>query len=473
MAAQGANFAVRIVTLMILARLLNPDDFGLIGMVTAFTGVLALFRDFGLSAAAVQRETITEAQSSTLFWVNIVVGFGLAAIGLMAAPLIAAWYKQPKLIELTAALSLAFVLNSAGVQHNSLLQREMRFTALAVINTVALVLASIAAIAAALAGARYWSLVVMTLMLPLCTTAGCWMASRWVPGKPRRGTGLRSLLRFGGLLTMNIFTTYLTNNVDKIMIGRYWGVAALGIYGRAYQLVNIPTDNLNSAAGEVAFSGLSRVQSEPHRLKKYFLKGYSLILAVTVPITIACALLATDLIGVVLGQKWEEAVPIFRWLAPTILTFAIVNPLGWFMYASGMARRALSMALVIAPITILAYGLALPYGPIGVARAYSVVMLAWIGPAIWWAVRGTVVSATEVLATAATPLAAGIAAAILAYLVGMGVQHFLPLVRLLIQGTVLVLSYGGLLLLRTEQRQFYLEIVRTLIFPNRRTGDQI
>ncbi len=399
-AAQGANFAVRIVTLIILARLLSPDDFGLVGMVTAFTGVLALFRDFGLSAAAVQKETITEAQSSTLFWINVLVGCGLAIVGLIAAPAIAAWYREPKLFELTAALSLGFVLNSAGIQHGALLQREMRFTALAMINTVSLVAAGLAAIVTALAGARYWSLVAMTLVLPVGTTVGCWIASRWIPGKPQRGSDVRSLLKFGGLLTMNSLFVYLTNNVDKMLIGRYWGVEALGIYGRAYQLVSIPIDNLNSAAGEVAFSGLSRVQNDPNRLKSYFLKGYALVLAVTVPITIACGLLATDLIAVLLGQKWEATVPIFRWLAPTILAFAIVNPLGWFLYSLGMARRALWMSIVIAPVTILAYGLALPFGPVWIARAYSLVMLAWIGPAVWWAVRGTVISPAELFRTA-------------------------------------------------------------------------
>jgi PST family polysaccharide transporter len=139
MIAQAANFVLRLATLMILARLLEPNDFGLVGMVTAFTGVLSLFRDFGLSSAAIQRETVTDEQVSTLFWINVLVGVILAIVAVAMAPAIAVLYHEPKLIGVTAALAVSFIFNAVGVQHGALLQREMRFTALAVINTVSLI----------------------------------------------------------------------------------------------------------------------------------------------------------------------------------------------------------------------------------------------------------------------------------------------------------------------------------------------
>ncbi len=136
------------------------------------------------------------------------------------------------------------------------------------------------------------------------------------------------MMHFGGTLTLNGLVVYIATNFEKILLGRFWGVDAVGLYGRAYQLINIPTENLNSAAGEVAFSALSRLQHDPHRLKKYFLKGYSLVLALTLPITIACALFADDIILVLLGPKWKAAATILRLLAPTMLVFAIANPSG-------------------------------------------------------------------------------------------------------------------------------------------------
>ena len=150
--AQAANFVVRLASLMVIARLLAPEDFGLIGMVTAFTGVLNLFKDFGLSSAAVQRQSITPAQSSTLFWLNVVVGLALACVVALSAPDIAAFYREPRLIPVTLALATAFVFNAAGVQHGVLLQREMKFTALALISTTSLVASTIIAITGAAVG---------------------------------------------------------------------------------------------------------------------------------------------------------------------------------------------------------------------------------------------------------------------------------------------------------------------------------
>src|ERR1039458_7022434 len=380
--AQGADFTLRLVSLMVLARLLGPKDFGLVGMVTVLTGVLIMFRDFGLSAAAIQRPIVTEEQLSTLFWINILVGAGLTLLTAAMAPVIAAFYHEPRLVAVTAALASSFIFNAAGVQHGALLQRQMRFTALAVVSTISLVVSTAIAIGGAMAGYGYWALVAMTLTAPVINTVGFWLTAAWIPGRPRRQVGIRSMMHFGGTVTLNGLVVYIASNFEKVLLGRFWGADALGIYGRAYQLINIPTGNLNSAAGEVAFSALSRLQDDPSRLKSYFLKGYSVILALTLPITLACALFADDMIRVLLGPKWTAAAPIFRLLAPTIVVFAIINPLFWLLSSLGLVGRSLKMGLVIAPLMIASYVIALPYGPQGVAFAYSTVMMLWALPAI-------------------------------------------------------------------------------------------
>src|SRR5215468_3355596 len=132
--SQAANFAFRIGSLMVMARLLAPEDFGLVGMVTAFTGVLNLFRDFGLSTATVQRENVTEEQLSTLFWINVLVGVILAALAVIFAPLVVRIYHEPRLFWITVILASGFLFNAVGVQHSALLQRHLRFTALAIVN---------------------------------------------------------------------------------------------------------------------------------------------------------------------------------------------------------------------------------------------------------------------------------------------------------------------------------------------------
>jgi PST family polysaccharide transporter len=461
--AQAANFAIRLGSLMVLARLLTPKDFGLVGMVTAFTGVLLLFRDFGLSSATIQRADITHEQTSTLFWINMLVGAILGLVSLALAPAIAAFYHEPRLISLTAVLGAGFLINAASVQHGALLQRQMRFTALAVINTIALLTGSVIAIEVGKAGYGYWSLVAMAVASPLVTTVGCWVTSGWVPGMPRRQSGIRSMMHFGGTLTASSLLGYAATNFEKVLLGRFWGVEAIGIYGRAFQLINIPTDNLSSAAGEVAFAALSRLQNDQVRLRSYFLKGCSLLLAMTLPVTVVCALFAQDVILVFLGPKWIAAVPLFRLLAPTILVFAIIAPLIWLLSSVGKVGRLFKMSLVLTPFTIAGYVLALPYGPKGVAFAYSTVMLLWAVPAVLWALHGTGISFRDMLFSIRWPLVSTIVAGALAFLVRTALcQAISALPRLTLECLVMLAVYAVMLLFVAGEKTFYLNLLRTL-----------
>ena len=451
---------------MILARLLSPKDFGLVGMVTAVIGIFSVFRDFGLSTATIQHANVTEEQSSTLFWVNILVGLILGAIALALAPFVARFYHEPRLLSVTAVLATGFVFNAAGVQHSARLQRQMRFTTISAIDIVALVVSTSTGIAMALRGYGYWSLTATTVLTPLVYTIGVWYAAKWIPGRPHRQREVMLMLRFGGTLTLNGIVLYIASNLEKVLLGRFWGVDAIGIYGRAYQLVNIPTDNLNSSAGEVAFAALSRVQDDPERLRSYFLKGYSLVLSLTVPITMACALFADSMILVFLGPKWKEAVPVFRLLAPTTLVFATVNPLGWLMNSLGLVQRGLRIALVLAPVMITGYVLGLPYGPKGVALGYSCVMLICILPLIAWAVHGTAISFQDILRTASKPLLSGLIAATVA----LGLQAaygslLLPLPKLVAGTAIMMAVYAVMLLYVMGQNRFYLDIIRGFMAP--------
>jgi O-antigen/teichoic acid export membrane protein len=448
---------------MILARLLGPKDFGLVGMVTALTGVLNMFKDFGLSSAAVQRSSVTEEQQSTLFWINMLAGILLGLVMLAAAPALAAFYREPRLLGVTSVLAVGFVFNAAGIQHVVLLQRELRFTALAVIGVASLVLSTAIAILGAKAGYGYWALVAMTVTGPASATIGFWLTTGWVPGRPRRGCGIRSLMRFGGTVTLNGLIIYIASNLEKVLLGRFWGADTVGLYGRAFQLINIPTDNLNGAAGEVAFAVLSRLQNEPARLKSYFLKGYSLVIALTLPITMTCALFADDVIFVLLGPKWQDAVPLFRLLAPTILVFALANPLSWLLFSIGRVERLLKMGLVIAPIMIASYVAGLPYGPKGVAFAYSAVMTLWLVPLTIWALHGTVISPRDILSAVSRPLLSSIAASAVAYTVRSFYGHLLPpLPRLVLESSVVFVTFFGMLLFAQGQKSLYLDLIRGL-----------
>ena len=462
--SQGTSLLLRMGSLMIMARLLDPKDFGLVGMVTAVIGVFNVFRDFGLSGAAVQRATVTEEQVSTLFWINLLVGALLGLLSLAMAPFVASFYHEPRLLGVTAALATGFLFNAAGVQHTAMLERQMRFTTLSVIDIISLLASAGTGIGMAMHGFAYWALVASTITAPLIYTVCVWITTAWVPGRPHRRVGIRSMMRFGGTLTMNGLVMYISSNFEKVLLGRYWGVDAIGIYGRAYQLINIPTDNLNSAAGGVAFAALSRLQNDPGRFRSYFLKGYSLVLSLTVPITFACALFADDMIHVFLGPKWKGAVVIFRLLAPTTLAFATLNPLGWLLSSLGLVGRGLKMALVLAPLMIAGYVVGLPYGPKGVAFAYSAMMTLCAVPLIAWAVRGTVVSLRDILLTVGRPLLSGMVAA--GFTFGLQLLYgarLAPLPRMVVGVTLVLGTYIVMLLYVMGLKLFYLDLFRGLM----------
>jgi len=246
-------------------------------------------------------------------------------------------------------------------------------------------------------------------------------------------------------------------------LGRFWGAEALGIYERAYQLINVPTDNLNSSTFEVGFSALSKIQDDPQRQERYFLKGYSFLLGLTLPIPIVCVLFADDMLLVLLGPKWKDAVPIFRLLAPTILVFALINPFGSFLLATGRVGRSLKLAFVMAPLVIVAYFIGLPYGPSGVAFAYSTAMVLWVIPAIAWCIHGTGISTRDILEAVRRPLISGIIAAVLAYGFKFYFGQLLsPLLVLVSVSSIMAIFYLWMLLYVMGQKTFYLDLLRGL-----------
>lgn len=460
--SQASTLLLRTGSLMVMARILAPADFGLVGMVTAMIGIFSVFRDFGLSSAAVQRPSISAEQSSTLFWINLLVGISLASIATCLAPFVADFYHQRQLIPLTAVLSLAFVFNAAGVQHTAILERQMRFVTLSAVDIISLGTAVAVGITMAFRGWGYWALVATTTVTPLMYSTCVWLITRWIPGRPRRGTGIRSMMRFGGTLTLGGLVSYFAQNADKILLGRFCGAYSLGIYGRGYQLVNIPTDNLNSAAGSVVFAALSRLQGEPERLRNYFLKGYSLVLSLTIPIAFTSALFAGDIIHLFLGAKWESAIPVFRILVPVTLGFAMLKPTSWLLSSCGLVLRNLKIASVLAPLLLTGYALGLHWGPTGVAAAYSMTMMVAVFPLVAWATRGTPVSVRDMALAVGRPMLSGA----IAGAGGFAYRYFgggmLPPVPRLLVGLLIV---GGLylwmLLFVMGQKQLYFDIARS------------
>ena len=460
---QAVNLVLRILFVAAMARLLDPADFGLVAMVTVITGFYGLFTDAGLSSATIQKAEITNEQISTLFWTNLLVGLLLALLCVLTAPLIVRFYDEPRLFWIMIAMAGGFIINAAAVQHAAILNRHLRFVAMTVINLLCQLASMAVGIGMALAGYGYWALVASAIAPQVLFAASVWTIVAWTPGLPRRRAGTGSLLRFGGTVTLNGLVVYLAYNLEKLLLGRFWGADVLGLYGRAYQLINIPTENLNTAIGGVTFAALSRLQHDPARLNSYFLKGYRLANSLTLPTTMFCALFADDIVLVVLGPKWMDCTTIFRLLSPTILVFGMINPFGWLLISTGLQQRSLKLALVIAPLVITAYAIGLPFGPTGVALAYSTAMMIWLVPHILWCVQGTAISPWDVLMAIAKPLISALLAAAVAFCADSIIaQLSSPYLRLAAEGSVMFVAYCGILLFVMGDKRLYLDLFRGL-----------
>ena len=217
-----------------------------------------------------RKPPVTHEQISTLFWINILVGTVLCLLCLATAPLLVAFYHEPRLFWVTVVIGIGFLFSAAGVQHSALLQRQLRYVDLTMIETLSLLVSYALGIGMAVGGFGYWALVGSTIALPAINTVLMWAIAAWIPGLPRRGVEIHSMLRFGGTIILNNLVVYVAYNFEKLLLGRFWGPDALGLYGRAYQLIDVPTTNFHSAVGGVAFSALSRLQDDPIRLGATF-----------------------------------------------------------------------------------------------------------------------------------------------------------------------------------------------------------
>ena len=197
MVNQGANLLLRVGYIAILARLLSPNDFGLVAMVVALTGIFDVFTTAGLSSATIQKDEISFEEVSALFWVNILVGILLTLLCVASAHFISAFYHEPRLLWIAIAIAPGFLLNAVGVQHAALLERNLRYVTLSAIDTGGLCLAVTVGVLLGLHGFGYWALVAPTLISPAINSLGFWIASGWIPGPPRRNANIRSLLHFG------------------------------------------------------------------------------------------------------------------------------------------------------------------------------------------------------------------------------------------------------------------------------------
>jgi PST family polysaccharide transporter len=357
---------------MVLARLLTPKDFGLFAMVTTVIGYLRVFKDAGLSTATIQREGITHAQVSNLFWVNVAVSGAITLILATAAPVVAWFYREPRLVPITLVLSSTFLLSGLTIQHTALLNRQMRFKAIAFIQVGSMLIGVAVGIGMALLNYNYWALVVSNLITVATTVPLTWLAIPWRPEGPSRRSGIRSLVGFGANMATGGFIYSLARGADGLLIGRFYGADSIGLYSRASALLNRPMDQFLSPMNSVFVPVLSRVQTQPERYRRTFLQIYEAMALISFLSGGLSFALARPLTLVVLGPKWEQAAIIFAGLTVAAFLTPLSAASTWLFASQGRGKDWLFSSSLVSLITVASFVAGLPFGPAAVAIVYSV-----------------------------------------------------------------------------------------------------
>jgi len=464
MASHGLKFAISIVATAVLARLLSPRDYGLIGMVAVATNFIVMFKDLGLSLATVQKAEISSRQISTLFWVNLMLSVVTMLIMVVLAPAVSWFYGDPRLTMITIVSATGFVIGGLTVQHEALLKRQMRFMALSAIALVAMIVGYIVGITFAWYGFGFWALVFSQLALLATDAILVWITCGWRPGLPRRGTGVRSMLSFGGNITAYGTVNYFSKNADNLLIGKFWGAQPLGLYNKAAQLVGLPTDQVHEPVMAVAVPALSRLADSPERYRKAYLRIMEKVLMLVMP-AVALLIVCSDwIISIVLGSQWKDAGTILVFMSIAGLFQPIINTAGSMLVTQGRGRHLFYWSLITSPLSILSIFAGLPWGATGVAASYSLTRVLITNPLMYWFVGRTGPVRTMDFYRLLAPFTAASVVGILACL---GFRHFFnvlnPVLGLMVCFSLIAAGNLLVLSLTTSGRAALLDIRNSLL----------
>jgi O-antigen/teichoic acid export membrane protein len=416
---QGSRTAVAIV----VAHLLAPSAFGLAAMALVFSGIATLFSDLALGAALIQRRTITEADRSTVFWTQMAMGALLTTAGIVFAPAAADFFDTPKVAPLFAATATIGVISAFGLTQSALLTRAMDFRGLELRQITATMVAAAAALTLALMGAGAWAIVAQSIVFAAVSSLLVWRLSSWRPTRQFSRESLRDLGPFGLKVVASRVLGYLNLNVDNILIGRYLGATPLGTYTVAYNVMFLPIGRIAQPVQHVLLPAFSKMQDDPLRLGRAWMRGNRLVALISAPAFIGMAVVAPDFVPVVLGQKWHHAVPVLQLLslAGFAQSFQSLNPA--VLQGVGRPGTLLRFMVLATALVIGSFALGLIWGIVGVAGLFAGARFIQLIGYTWLTTHVTGLEKTRVVASFASVVAVAAAVGAAAYLTRLALLH--------------------------------------------------
>lgn len=386
---QVLKFCLKTVSTVVLARLLVPDDFGLIAMVMVIINFAAMFKEAGLSIATIQQKSITNDQISSLFWINVLISLTIAGLIVLAAPIIARFYGRSELYPVTLLFALSFFISGFTIQHNALLKRLIRFDLIGIIDVGSRSIGLVCAIFFAFWNWGYYALVFNSLATTIAMALLTYFFFPWKPHFVLKGKGIKRMLLFGGDITGFNVINYFSRNADNLLIGKYIGGESLGLYSKAYSIFMMPIRQIRVPINSLTVPILSRLKNQPERYTRYCERIVEVLTIISLPITIVCYLEAGFIIKLMLGPGWEGATTVFKVLALIAPLQVILGIRGGIMVSMGYSKRYLKLGIVYAVFTVSAFIIGLSHGIEGVAIAYVTSQFILFIPSLFYSFHKT------------------------------------------------------------------------------------
>jgi O-antigen/teichoic acid export membrane protein len=457
-----AVHAVRLLSVMLLARLLTPADMGLMAMVVAFTGLAGLVVDLQLSAVTVRHHTLTHTQASALFWLRLGNAALMTLAVVLAAPLVERLYGDPRVGDMTRVLALGVVLGAIGQQHTALLTRNLHIVELARIEILAAAVTAVVSVWAALRGWQHWALVSGSLAGSAVGSLLGWRLCDWRPGFQLRCAEQSRLLGDGLRYFSYSVLAFISGNLANLLVGRGWGAEAAGQYSRAVGLHSLMLSCLWEPLGTVAAPAMAKLHGDAAALSGYYYKVTALTVIAAMPIAFVGLALPQELVRVLLGGQWGWCAEILRLLSLGVLPAVLCNSAGWVFFSVGQTTAVMQWGIIGWGGVIVATLIGARFGVEGIALANVLASWALTVPCLRMAFRGTALDLAALSASIGRPLFAALLAgaatwAILLWLPAQG-----ALARLLI-GLALFLALDLLLLMTVfGQRRLFAQLLALL-----------
>lgn len=387
-AASGVCYAGgQFVTSLILARMLNKSDFGMVAIATAFSTIAYSLTEAGFGRAMIQEGRVKQAQVSNLFWIGLLVGVSLCGIFVLVAPFVAYHFQDDRLRWVMPISGLSFVLSALPSQPLAIIWRRMQFVEMALITAVYPFVAGGISLFIAWRWNSYWALVIGPLAAQGLRAAMAFYWSHWIPSWPRRRVGTRKLAVFGMHVTIFAVINHFARSIDNLMVGYFYGPATLGTYSRAYMLMTQPMQQIGLPITNVAVPILSRLRDDAPRYRANFLRMNANLFCAAIPLAVFCFVGSDTVVRSLLGDKWADAGPIFAAMSlgaiPYIWTFAT----GWLFLSQDRAKELSRWGAISTTVQVIGMFCGLPFGPLGIAWGYAAVwtlvltpwLVHWVG----------------------------------------------------------------------------------------------